>query len=313
MIESTADYVLRWGDFIGQGKAVDQIKVAARAACARGERLPHLLLASGLHGIGKTNLGLLAAKEVDAEVHEMTGKVDSDTARIRLSHMEDGDCLFIDEIHRLVHGGKANAEWLLHLLHDGMIIGPKGPEEQPDITIIGTTTDVGRLPDTIISRFPLRPELRAYTREEAESIVIGHFVRTFPDDAPLMSGRNVSDLARAADHNPRTIRQIIAALLDLWQVRPEETYVGDEFVLERAFEWVGVLPDGLTRTAARYLVVLLDEYDGRAGERAMKERLQEPGGLASTERLLVNRGLVAFTKSGRALTGAGINRAKELK
>lgn len=305
-------YVRGWGEFIGQKKAVDQIQVAAQAAQSRDDPLPHLLLASGLHGVGKTTLAYLAAKEMDADLTTLAGRVTSTEARIKLSDMGDGDALFIDEIHQLAQQRKGDSEWLLHLLQDGVILGPRGPEPQPRVTIIGATTDVGRLPETVVSRFPLRPTLVPYSDDEAMDIAAIHASHIMPEDSPLLYSEDLLRIARAADRNPRAIRHILCALRDLWSVKPEETHDGESYVLDQALQWVGVLEDGLTTTAARYIQVMLTEYDGKAGERAMVQRLQEPGGLTSTERMLLDRGLIAFTSSGRALTGAGIARAKEL-
>jgi Holliday junction resolvasome RuvABC ATP-dependent DNA helicase subunit len=86
--------------------------------------------------------------------------------------MEDGDVLFLDEIHMLVAGGKAGAEWLLPLLQNGVLITAKGAEEVPRVTILGATTDVQKLPERFISRFKHRPLLVPDTDEEGTEIAL---------------------------------------------------------------------------------------------------------------------------------------------
>ena len=104
---------------------------------------------------------MLIAGELGTGLRVVSGKMTVNEARIVLVGMNDHDALFIDELHRLVSGGKAGAEWLLHLLSDGVVMGCIGPEAQPKATVIGATTDVGRLPETMCRAFPLRPALVA--------------------------------------------------------------------------------------------------------------------------------------------------------
>lgn len=301
-----------WDDFIGQTTAVAQLRVAAASARARHDSMPHVLLSSGQPGIGKTALALLIAKELGTEVRTVTGKVDNNAARLLLASMADRDVLFIDEAHQLVVGGKAKAEWLLHYLQDGVLLGPRGPEEQPRVTVIAATTDGGRIPETILSRFPLRPILEPYTDDEAFQIASRCAVKAFtPLGLLAPKASTVAAIARAGSHNPRTIKAIIENLRDLAVVDLESVFDGSDYDISQALTWLGLSADGLTATARRYLAILATEYDGQAGEAAIKGRLQEPGGLEHTERLLAEKGLIAFTKQGRTLTAAGINRARQ--
>ena len=111
------------------------------------------------------------------------------------------------------------------------------------------------------------------------------------------------DVARAGSNNPRTIGGILAALRDL-------CLVNGPYDLDEALTWLGLSEDGLTATAREYLRVLLTEFGGQAGERAMVDRLQKPGGLGHTERNLMDKGYIAKRKTGRVLT-AGFLRVGE--
>ena len=302
-----------WEGFVGQDLAKRQLRVAVESAARRKAPLGHVLLASGTPGIGKTTLALLLVDALGARMKMVSGKVDTNAARITLAQLGDGDVLFIDEMHQLVSGNRTRAEWLLHLLQDGVIMGPRGPEVQPKVTVVGATTEAGRLPETVVGRFPLRPVLQPYTDDEAAIIAIDMATALFGPPLPFPTEQNFRDIARAGSNNPRTISSLVAGLRDLATVDLAGVYDDEAgYDLTEPLQWLGLHPDGLTEPAVRYLAVLMDEFQGQAGERALMNRLSEPGGLEHIERLLMDRDLIAKTKQGRVLTKAGIARAREL-
>jgi Holliday junction DNA helicase RuvB len=307
LITLGGDYPADWDDFVGQEQAKRQLMIACRSAKMRGVPLDHVLLASGIPGIGKTSLALLIAQEMGGNLVVASGSMGFKEARIILSDMEDGDILFYDEFHRAVQGGKGNAEWLLHLLQDGVLVGPLGPEEQPKITVIAATTDAGKLPETIISRFPLKPVLAQYTEDEAAAIAVTLAGRIFPKNMPLPDDETAHKVALAASCNPRAMKGLLVALRDIALVSDEPV-----FDMPAALDWVGVTADGLTQSCQRYLVCMLVDFQGQAGRAAVQDRMQEPGGLAETERLLSDKGYLGRTAAGRILTKHGIRRAREL-
>lgn len=245
------------------------------------------------------------ANELDCAVKIVSGKVTVNEARILLSGMVDGDVLIVDEIHRMFAGGKASAEWLLHLLENGVLLGPLGPEEQPKITVIGATTDGGKLPLTILSRFPIKPALHPYTADEAALIAERVGARLEVEVGPELAKR----VAAAGNRNPRDMRSVLMCVRDIAITSGKSP--DDPDVMTEALTWLGVTADGLDVVAARYLVVLLTEFGGSAGERALTDRLNEAD-LAHAEALLMTHGYVAKTRAGRTLTRDGILRAKEL-
>ncbi len=308
------EYPKTWKDFIGQDMAKEQLLIAARSAKRRGQPMQHCLLKSGIPGIGKTSLALLAAAEMDAGCHIISGKVNIHAARMAFAGMKDGDVLIYDEIHKAVDGGKAAAEWLLHYMQDGVLLTPLGPEKQPKVTIIGATTDAGRLPETLLTRFKLQPVLVAYTEDEAARIAQGMARRILGEEnLPLPSLDNCLHVARAASASPRVMQAIWESVRDIALVNDLANYSGQRYDLSKSLQWLGLTQDGLTETAVRYLLVLLFDFAGQpAGMAAMQDRLQEPGGLAHTERLLMDKGLLAKGVQGRTLTSDGIRRAQEL-
>lgn len=303
-----------WNEFIGQKQAKRQLMVAAASARKRGSTCEHVLLKAGAPGVGKTTLGLLMAAELGSSMQVVSGKINAAQARILLSDMKDGDVLFYDEIHTAVAGGKAAAEsWLLHLLENGVIMGPTGPEEQPKITVIGATTDAGRLPENILSRFSVVPDLVEYDENDAAMIAIGMAVRIFGEEGlDVPSVDVIHQVVRAANRNPRTIRTVLINLRDLAIVEGEGIENGD-YDLSEPLQWIGLTADGLTKQAQEYLIALKRDFGGVAGLTALKDRLREPGGLGYTERLLMDKGYVGMAGNGRTLTAAGIKRAKQLE
>lgn len=292
-----------WDEFTGQILAKRMLKVASASARTRGDRLGHVLLASPHPGIGKTTLALLTAAELGAQVKILSGKIDANAARIALASLEDGDVLFVDEIHRLVSkSSKAGAEWLLHLMTDGVIIGPAGPEPQPDITIIGTTTDAGVLPQTVLSRFALRPKLVRYDSGEALEIAMLMAQRSFAG-MPFPALDTFKAVCLAANNNPRVIRNLLDAVRD---IALDAGHEDEDYPVTEALSWLSLTYDGLTEAGLRYLRVLVHDFGGTAGKQAIEAQLGEP--LDEAESLLIEKGLVKRTQRGRVATGDGIRR-----
>jgi len=195
-----------------------------------------------------------------------------------------------------------------------VLLGPLGPEEMPKVTIIGCTTDKGRLPRTILERFLINPVLVPYTQEEAAAIAAGMAARIFTPPLPQPSQANFLAIGEASSRSPRLMRAILVTLRDIALTTEAKNWTGTEYELAETFEWMCLTPDGLDKLCQRYLHAMLRDFRGEpAGLKALTERLQEPGGLQHTERMLVDKGLIATTRSGRQLTQAGLRRARELE
>lgn len=308
------DYPDHWDDFIGQEQAKRKLLIASRSAKVREAPMDHVLIQSGKAGVGKTALAWLAAREIGSNIQVVAGALKVNEARMLISRMNDRDVLFYDEIHQAVAGGKAKGEWLLTLLQDGCLPGPRGAMERcPAITVIGATTDAGRLPQTILTRFsPL--ELDDYTDEDGLRIVLSLAGRMFPKPLPLPSVDNAGAIARACSNNPRIMRQLLINLRDIALATEGSNLSEDGYDLTEAMEWMGLDDDGLTELARRYLIALVKDFGGEpVGERTMQDRLCEPGGLAHTEKLLMDRQLIVKTRQGRIPTGEGLSRALALE
>ena len=304
-------YPLNWDEYIGQDMAKAQLKAAIMSATIRDTRLPHILIAAEA-GQGKTAIAQLVAQDMGCQMRVVTGKMNAAQVRMILAELADKDILLLDEIHGIVQGGKANGEWALHLLENGSIMGPMGLEKQPDITIIGATTDVGKLPDTIIDRFGVKPNFVPYTDDEATQIAHVLALKIFDNSVPVPAPgeANCAHIALLADRNPRLMRGLMENLRDSAVAGKGKTFdpKTHEYDMSEVLRWNGLTEDGLTDEAVRYMIALKRAFAGGAGSTALKEALNAPGGLRRTELLLGRRGFIARTKQGRVLTAAGIQR-----
>jgi Holliday junction DNA helicase RuvB len=308
------DYPMHWDEFIGQEKAKRKLRTAAGSARMRNAQMEHTLLLSGTPGIGKTSLAILTARELGHRIRVLSGAIKAADARVALADLEDGDVLFIDEIHQVFAGSKVNGEWLLHLLQDGVIMGPRGAEEQPKITVLAATTHGGVLPETVLERFSLT-NLEAYTDEEANQIARALSLRVMGehnDPLPRPSDRNCAEIARASSNSPRVMRKLWVTCRDVAMTSHGGNWDGTDYDMTEVLDWHGLSPDGLTKGCRDYMRVLMQDFSGGAGLKALQDRLQEPGGLGHTERLLQQKGYLALTGRGRVLTQPGLRRTKQL-
>lgn len=295
------DYPRDWAGFIGQESAKEQLQVAVASAKARNVRLDHALLSSGQHGVGKTTLATLLAYAAGVGLVQAAGPMTQDEFSELVLDMEDRDILFIDELHKMVAGNRTRADWLLPWMTEGKLYTKRGAKPTPDVTLVGATTDEGVLPDTLLSRFMLTPDLTAYTAAEAALIAENLAVRM---DVQIRDRVVAECIATAADGNPRMMRKILSAIRDL-QHRWPESHPN----LAKAYAYAGVSADGLTLVARDMLLVLATSLDFTASIETIASRLNEPGPLKHHERQLLQRGLINITGRGRKLTDAGLRRA----
>jgi Holliday junction DNA helicase RuvB len=305
----TGVYPLKWGEYIGQDVLKKQIQLAARSARIRRAACEHILI-TGAAGTGKTALAKLAAREMRTHVVEVSGRISTGEVRRTWASLPPRTVIFWDEFHRAVEGGKKNAEWMLHFLQDGKLLGPFGPEPMPELSIFAATTDDYLLPDTILGRF-WRHRMADYSPADAARIVLVMARKVLvPEDLPLPSKDNARDIAAAANRNPRAMLRMLKTLRDM-AVVDRSVWLGQRYSLDDLFLFAGVTPDGLDTTAQEYLIALLREFPDGAGAATLRDRLGEHD-LSGVERVLVEKGYIGKTRSGRTLTSAGIKRAETL-
>lgn len=307
-------YPQSFPDFIGQETARSQILAAIGGAQVMDRPMDHLLLASGSPGVGKTALARLTTHKLGAGMVELSGLVNDKDAAAAVKVMEDGDVLFLDEIHRLFSQGKGRAEWLLTLLQDGELHLPTGVVTAPKITVIAATTDKEKLPQTVLDRFVTQPILIPYTPDEGVKIAQSQARRLGFGGEYLPSPTTnqwLLAVSRATKQNPRRIGQLLATVRDVALSTDLKNFDQEYgYDISLALKWNGLTEDGITRVGQDYLVGLL-AYGGTAGISTLRALLGEEL-LIHTERELIQDGYIEITPRGRVLTDFGTERALAL-
>src|SRR5204863_334881 len=167
-----------FSEFTGQAKVKERLEITVQAARQRREALDHVLL-SGPPGLGKTTLAHILAKAMDANIKCTSGPTIEKAGDLAglLTNLDEGDVLFIDEIHRLQ---KTIEEYLYPAMEDFKldIIIDQGPNARsvrlnlPRFTLIGATTRSGLLTAPLLTRFPIRERLDYYQADQLQSIVV---------------------------------------------------------------------------------------------------------------------------------------------
>lgn len=293
------------GDFIGQSKVKDNLKVFIEAAKMRKEPLDHVLF-YGPPGLGKTTLAGIIANELGVEIKVTSGPAigrAGDLAAI-LTNLNDNDVLFIDEIHRL---NRAVEEVLYSAMEDyalDIIIG-KGPSARSirlDIakfTLIGATTRAGSLSAPLRDRFGVICKFDMYEPAELAEIVrrSAGIMGIGIDDDALM------EIARCSRGTPRVANRLLKRIRDFSQVKGDGHI--DASITELAMQALGIDALGLERLDREMLRTIITRFNGGpvgidtiaaslGEERVTLEDAHEP--------YLIQSGLLFRTQKGRMAT-----------
>src|SRR6476646_4914127 len=210
-----------FSEFTGQAKVKERIEISVEAAKGRKEPLDHILL-NGPPGLGKTTLANIIAKAMGANLKCTSGPTIEKAADLAglLTNLEEGDVLFIDEIHRLQ---KTIEDYLYPAMEDFKldIIIDQGPNarsvrlNRPRCTLIGATTRSGLLTAPLLTRFPIRERLDYYHAEELEKIVVRSARLLGIDIEPA----GATEIARRSRGTPRIANNLLRRVRDYAQVR----------------------------------------------------------------------------------------------
>lgn len=249
-------------DYIGQDKAKDNLKIYIEAAKQRHEPLDHVLL-YGPPGLGKTTLSNIIAAEMGVNIRVTSGPAiekQGDLAAI-LTNLNEGDVLFIDEIHRL---SKAVEEILYPAMEDyalDFIIG-KGPAARsiridlPRFTLIGATTRAGQLSTPLRDRFGVLLRLELYTPEELATIVrrsAGILNMSVSDDGAY-------EIASRSRGTPRIANRLLKRVRDFAQVKGDGNIDSD--IANYALQCLEIDELGLDNIDRKMLETIIKFYDG---------------------------------------------------
>jgi Holliday junction DNA helicase RuvB len=295
-------------DFVGQRAARENLRVFIQAAKGRGDALDHVLF-FGPPGLGKTTLAQIIAREMGVGFRATSGPViakSGDLAAL-LTNLEDGDVLFIDEIHRLQ---PAVEEVLYPAMEDralDLMIG-EGPSARsvridlPRFTLVGATTRQGLLTTPLRDRFGIPVRLQFYSVEELERVV----TRAARLLDLGISADGAVEVARRSRGTPRIAGRLLRRVRDFADVAGEA--VVDARVADAALNRLEVDALGLDAMDRRYLHMIADVYrGGPVGVETLAAGLSEPRDTIEEviEPYLIQLGLVARTARGRMLNAGG--------
>lgn len=294
-----------FADFTGQPKVKERLEIAVQAAKQRGEAIDHILL-SGPPGLGKTTLANIIAKAMGSNLKSTSGPTIEKAGDLAglLTNLEEGDVLFIDEIHRLQ---KAIEEYLYPAMEDFKldIIIDQGPNARsvrlnlPRFTLIGATTRSGLLTAPLLTRFAVRERLDYYGTEDLQKIVLR--------SARLLNveieAAGAHEVARRSRGTPRIANNLLRRVRDYAQVRSDGRVTVE--IADRALAMLEIDQNGLDEMDKRILETIIVKFGGGpvgVGSLAVAVG-EEPDTLEEVhEPYLIMEGYLKRTAQGRVAT-----------
>lgn len=292
-------------EYIGQPHVREQMEIFIGAARARGEALDHTLV-FGPPGLGKTTLANIIAEEMGVQIKSTSGPVlekAGDLAAL-LTNLEEGDVLFIDEIHRL---NPAVEEVLYPAMEDyqlDIMVG-EGPAARsikidlPPFTLVGATTRAGLLTSPLRDRFGIVQRLEFYNIHDLAHIVArsGRLMQLEVDDS------GAQEIARRARGTPRIANRLLRRVRDYAQVKGDGTV--NHGCADAALNMLNVDAQGFDHMDRRLLLTLLEKYDGGpAGVDSLAASIGEERDTIEDvlEPYLMQQGYLTRTPRGRMAT-----------
>ena len=294
-------------DYIGQAKAKEMLKIYIEAAKARGEALDHLLF-YGPPGLGKTTLAGIIANEMNVNMKITSGPAIEKPGEMAaiLNNLQEGDVLFVDEIHRL---NRQVEEVLYPAMEDyaiDIMIG-KGASARsirldlPKFTLVGATTRAGMLTAPLRDRFGVVTRMEYYTVEELKMIIL----RSAKVLEVGIDENGAYAMARRSRGTPRLANRLLKRVRDFAQVK-YDGYITEE-VADYALDLLDVDKEGLDQTDRGILLAMIGKFGGGpVGLETLAASIgEDPGTIEDVyEPYLLKNGFIHRTPRGRVVTEA---------
>ena len=294
-------------DYIGQAKEKEMLKIYIEAAKARGEALDHLLF-YGPPGLGKTTLAGIIANEMNVNMKITSGPAIEKPGEMAaiLNNLQEGDVLFVDEIHRL---NRQVEEVLYPAMEDyaiDIMIG-KGASARsirldlPKFTLVGATTRAGMLTAPLRDRFGVVTRMEYYTVEELKMIIL----RSAKVLEVGIDENGAYAMARRSRGTPRLANRLLKRVRDFAQVK-YNGYITEE-VADYALDLLDVDKEGLDQTDRGILLAMIGKFGGGpVGLETLAASIgEDPGTIEDVyEPYLLKNGFIQRTPRGRVVTDA---------